>query len=85
MLIHKSMISRKALASGYCDDDNRRLTPNGAHFEPQRASVRVERLINTYQSDPHASALRLRIYKVSANWLTPNGAHFGSVTARAVR
>ena len=42
------------------------LTPNGTHFEPQRASVRAGRLVITRESGPHASALRLIIYKVSA-------------------
>ena len=40
--------------------------PKGTHFEPQRASVRAGRLVIAYESGPHASALRLKIYKVSA-------------------
>ena len=40
--------------------------PKGTHFEPQRASVRAGRLVITRESGPHASALRLIIYKVSA-------------------
>ena len=40
--------------------------PNGTHFEPQRASVRAERPGISGKSGPHASALRLKIYKVSA-------------------
>ena len=38
----------------------------GTHFEPQRASVRAGRSGITCKSGPHASALRLKIYKVSA-------------------
>ena len=36
------------------------------HFEPLRASVRAGRQLITRESGPHASALRLKIYKVSA-------------------
>ncbi len=39
---------------------------NGTHFEPQLASVRAGRLEITCKSGPHASALRLKIYNVSA-------------------
>ena len=35
-----------------------------------RASVRAGRLVIARASGPHASALRLIIYKVSAIWLT---------------
>ncbi len=52
--------------------------PNGTHFEPQRTSVRAGRLGIVCKSGPHASALRLKIYKVSAirqyvGGNTPNG------------
>ena len=40
----------------------------GTHFEPQRASVRAGRPGVSCKSGPHASALRLKIYKVSAIW-----------------
>ena len=40
--------------------------PNGACFEPQRASVRAETLVTTCESSPHASALRLKTHNVSA-------------------
>ena len=40
--------------------------PNVTHFEPQRASVLAGRLVIPCKSGPHASALRLKIYKVSA-------------------
>ena len=40
--------------------------PNGTHFEPQLASVRAGWPKITCKSGPHASALRLKIYKVSA-------------------
>ena len=44
------------------------LKPNGTHFEPQRASVRAGRTGISCKSGPHATALRLKIYKVSAIW-----------------
>ena len=44
------------------------ISPNVTHFEPQRASVRAGRLVIPCKSGPHASALRLKIYKVSAIW-----------------
>ena len=47
--------------------------PNVTHFEPQRASVRAGRLVIPCKSGPHASALRLKIYKVSAIWQPPAG------------
>ena len=47
--------------------------PNGTHFEPQRASVRAGRSGNVWESGPHASALRLKIPKVSAIWLHVGG------------
>ena len=40
--------------------------PNGTYVEPQRASVRAGRLVITRESGPHASALRLKISKMSA-------------------
>ena len=46
---------------------------NGTHFEPQRASVRARGLVITCKSGPHASALRLKIYKVSAIGREPHG------------
>ena len=49
------MISRKALAAGYGGVDNRGLTPNGIHFEPQRTSVRAGRLVISCKSGPHAN------------------------------
>ena len=36
------------------------------HFEPLLSSVRAGRQVITRESGPHASALRLKIYKVSA-------------------
>ena len=48
------------------------LGPNATHFEPLRASVRAGRLVITCESGPHASALRLKIYKVSAIRLGPS-------------
>ena len=53
-----------------------RFTPNGPHFEPQRTSVRASRLGISCESGPHAIALRLRNYKVSAIVRQPNGPHF---------
>ena len=47
------------------------LAPNVTHFEPQRASVRAGRLVIPCKSSPHAIALRLKIYKVSAICLAP--------------
>ncbi len=55
------LISRNALASG-----SARLmidAPNGAHFEPQRASVRAVKLGIACESGPHASALSSEITK----------------------
>ena len=40
--------------------------PNGTHFELQLACVRAGRPKITRKSGPHASALRLKIFKVSA-------------------
>ena len=40
--------------------------PNGTHFKPQRARVRAGSPLITGESGPHASALRLKKYKVSA-------------------
>ena len=47
---------------------------NGTHFEPQRASVRAGRPKITRESGPHASALRLNIYKMYALYAKPNQA-----------
>ena len=46
---------------------------NGSHFKPQRASVRAGRSGNVCESGPHASALRLKIPKVSAIWVKDTG------------
>ena len=59
-------------------------TPNGTHFEPQRASVRAGRQKITRKSDPHASALRLKIYKVSANWFYASGTATDSYINRLI-
>ncbi len=61
-----------------------RLYHNGTHFEPQLASVRAGRLVITYKSGPHASALRLKIYKVRplGSWqLDPCDEHAGAENA----
>ena len=52
-------MSGKALSAGVLECE-----PQGVHFEPQRASVRAGSQWIADDSSPHASALRLKIYKV---------------------
>ncbi len=67
----KLHVSRASAVNRRFKKDTSRLTPNGTHFEPPRASVRAGGPRIACESGPHASALRLKIYKVSAIGLTP--------------
>ena len=48
-----------------CQALTERLAPNGTQFEPQRASLRAGTLVITFESSPHASAVRRKTHKVS--------------------